>query len=314
MAFDFEAGRFAQYSVRQHQSLCLEAVDEQSSVWLRNARFDRDGRRQYEVALWFCWAGADAPVMRAGLASYGCTSSRRHRSEYPAATDAFLRNVQFVDCRFPVLTDGFQALSEEAVELKIANMRTGDWFRSARETDGSIDVVLGRRLNPDDVTPEGVTVTDERVEWRFDKGSGMPLSSRTVRVLNTPSGPAESTAAISDSAANPANQFTWELVNNVYVIMTVKRFRMSQEILNPSQPPEQADAHRRWDFHWFSVNGELDEALFDGSVLQSREALLAAVDPERTGATSLVENPEGNENSGGEESRRRIPASSHGDR
>jgi len=47
----------------------------------------------------------------------------------------------------------------------------------------------------------------------------------------------------------------------------------------------------RYDFHWISLNEEIDDALFDPAHLESAEAILALLDPEKVGAKKLIGQP-----------------------
>jgi hypothetical protein len=47
----------------------------------------------------------------------------------------------------------------------------------------------------------------------------------------------------------------------------------------------------RYDFHWISLNEEIDDALFDPAHLESAETILALLDSEKVGAKKLIGQP-----------------------
>jgi hypothetical protein len=47
----------------------------------------------------------------------------------------------------------------------------------------------------------------------------------------------------------------------------------------------------RYDFHWISLNEDIDDALFDPAHLESTETILVLLDPEKVGAKTLIGKP-----------------------
>ena len=94
-----------------------------------------------------------------------------------------------------------------------------------------------------------------------------------------------SDGAVIEADRKPKEKFHWQTINDIQVLKSINyvenRFMASAgEIFGKGE--------RRVDFHWFSVNEDLDDDLFDESRIGLRDEVLKMLDPETTKATSLI--------------------------
>lgn len=109
----------------------------------------------------------------------------------------------------------------------------------------------------------------------IDKDSQLPIEIREFIKLDR-----------GDSSIGKA-RIRWEQVNDIYVPTLIKsRYTKTIHVAKRSTT---GVIEQELEFHWFSVNEELDPDLFNRERIKTEKSIMQMLDPVETGADSLVE-------------------------
>ena len=196
---------------------------------------------------------------------------RTNRSYFPDDEDKFLIAINFPDYRgfwqYQKPTEFGKMEAESTVEA----LKVGRFFHSSSTDSQFTKIVYDCPIGDQPDTVLGYFQT-----WTFENESMMP-----VAVVGE--------GKFKDGSISPGPNFklSWELLNEVYVLHSSrKRFF---DVVDTTSKREKGTRIEDLDFHWFSLNEELDASLFEAEQFQSEQSLLKLVDPRLAGANQLIE-------------------------
>jgi hypothetical protein len=264
--FDYETGRFACFQIFNH-----EAADLDAELHERQSRLPAKSNSLRA----FVWPGDDEKVF---VRDFPGPARVLERSELPPEQRRALKALQFRDFRFTKNTVGLS--NREILELGKSHLTADLLNRFEFVGEDEIEVEVWMPFQNTVSVPEGYVHNQDRVQLtRFTRDSGMPLWTVVYGSLTR-----VSDGTVIETDRKPKEKFHWQTINDIHVLKSINyvenRFMASAgEIYGKGE--------RRVDFHWFSVNEDLDDDLFDESRIGFREEVLKMLDPETTKATSL---------------------------
>lgn len=119
--------------------------------------------------------------------------------------------------------------------------------------------------------------------WVFDLDRSVPIRRQFFAEYEGGAGPRT-------KAQEKEITFAWIEMHGVQLLQKYHRYCESDEH-RIGFVTHQGSLSREYDFHWFSINQELDATCFDGSWLKDLDSFEARLDPVRAKATSLIESP-----------------------
>jgi hypothetical protein len=123
----------------------------------------------------------------------------------------------------------------------------------------------------------GGTLTATNFQERcFDPHSLMPINFRMWGRRND-----------GGDMGGPRTDFAWTEKDGIYLPKSINSAEYTQR-------PIYSAPQFGWDnsniyFHWFSINGPIDDEVFDGSVLKDSDTFRSMLDPYKSKATDLIE-------------------------
>jgi len=279
LIFDFETGRFAVF-LKYHRTrldLAKQSTPNDSST-------TGPEPEEFERFYGACVAGGESPVYSR---LFPGARQVKKRTEYSSLESDFLGKIGFQDYRLFPLNEGANPSEIAAADAMIQRFRTGDSVGSFERVDnGQLEVMIKSPNMMQVPVPEGAKLKGAGVVWRFDPESQMPVSTKMVFRFKMADGQdVESSTGLGKEAGT---RMEWQLMNDVYVIKSARNGSV-QSLTGSSGRETKAEVIRRHDFHWFSVNEEVDPRFFDGSLLADRKGFLEIIDPKACGAESLID-------------------------
>ena len=150
-------------------------------------------------------------------------------------------------------------------------MRNGKFFHSYQRRGQKLDIYF----------ESGVKVLNEGDEflkvYTFDLDQLVVPKVRAVFIAN---GKRQDIASF---------EIEWDEVNDIMVPISgrLEKFQNMHIDVNTSQSGK---ISQEFDFHWFTVNKEIEPQLFSIDNVKDRNAVLSMVDPVKLNATNLIDN------------------------
>lgn len=282
LMFDFDAEVFAIYRIFNRSIIDLgkpetEPEEDGSQV--------EDGPDKYQSLYGACYAGDRSDVF---LRHFPGKIQKKPRTEFPEKLAELLFEMRFRDYRLPAFNLRGNPKSTAGIKEHFQRLETGDTLKSFRVLDSN-RVELEFRL-PQEMhfipSPHG-KISEAFHLLQIDRESMMPVTDATVFMVNKPDGRTIEAGTGGGDRKHPPTKFKWKLVNNIHVIQSITN-RTLDTYPTPRSMEHEAYATRKQDFHWFSVNEELDEQFFDGSIVEDRKKVLELLDPVKSNAESLL--------------------------
>jgi hypothetical protein len=113
--------------------------------------------------------------------------------------------------------------------------------------------------------------------WTVDPGELVPLGRHYRHLSSDPS----------QSRQGERVEYEWQAIKGIQVLRSYRSHddRGRANFLL-DRPTGLLDVEA--DFHWFSLNDQVDSRYFDGSLMKDQDTMLSVLDPGRCGATTLV--------------------------
>ncbi len=263
VVFDFETGKFCNLSYTVTSELDLASPDG-SEVATKIARYG------------YCCESFQGRIFQRRFPGE-LVEAKRHLIG-PQKKD-LVGYIAFPDFRGIAFMLGGSEDSLEYAEKLGERFKTGELLRSYSSSDDK-EIELKLEVYSDERKTNFCT-------FHFDVKSLMPKSYTSFSEMSKP-------FPNGDTRANgPSGSWKWQLVNSVYL---PKEWNASTgKKLTLNQREHMGRLHSDHEFHWFSLNEDLDEKLFDGSCLKDLESFMLHVDPAKCGADSLIETKKGDE-------------------
>ncbi len=261
--FDFERERFALYRVVDQEWESVSELEGNRSAgrYLYGVCYDSEKKKDVFQAL--------MPGGRSVLA----------RNSFPESLMAFLRHIEFRDCRTTFMSLESQP-AMDFYQLALPRQLTGDSTTEIQRV-GKDQIEISTPF-PSASIPEGWKVIRERQLERFDIKSGFRLSIEMDGRFLNPDG-------VEVKSRSP--KVTWKVDWIGEIPVVIAGHYSSNEERGHNGSHYQGESRRNYDFHWIRLNEQPEETLFDPSNLESAEKILALVDPEKVGAKKLVRRP-----------------------
>lgn len=265
--FDYETGRFAYFQTFNH-----EAADLDAELHERQSRLPAKSNSLRA----FVWPSDDE---KAFVRDFPGRARVLERTELPPEQHRALKALQFRDFRFIKNTAGLS--NREILELGKSHLTADLLNRFEFVGEDEIEVEVRMAFQNTAGAPEGYVHNQDRAHLtRFSRDSGMPLWTVVYSSLTR-----VSDGTVIETDRKPKEKFHWQTINDIHVL---KSINYVESRLSTDTGEIIGKGERRVDFHWFSVNEDLDDDLFDESRIGIREEVLIMLDPETTKATSLI--------------------------
>jgi len=264
--FDFERDQFALYRVHDRE---VEEISEPSA-----------NRSPVRWVYGVVYNSELSDQVHANAIPGGASVSPR--SAFSESSMAFLREIQFRDCRYAFGSLGCTPVAD-SFELKWKRQITGDTTTEARRVDDHhIEIV---KHSPSSSLPEGWTAIYQRNRERLDIKSGFSVLSKEEGLYVNMEG-------VEQESSGPMVTRKVDWIGEIPVVVSGRG--KGFEIVAYNGRRYRGNGMRRYDFHWILLNEKPDDALFDPSNVENVNKILTLVDPEKVGARRLARRPAAN--------------------